>query len=236
MSVVHLLAARAMPIFEQLQLEEALLRVGTQNFCLINWQSTPAIVMGISGKAEELIDREQYAKRPIPIIRRFSGGGTVLIGADTLFVTFIFNRQEQDIGTCPKRLLSWTEELLRPVFQHADFEVKENDYCLGNKKFGGNAQYFTKNRWLHHTSLLWDYCPEQMLVLKMPPNMPEYRQSRTHTDFLTGLHPYFASQQELFKKIKEELVKRFTLVECKKEELHSIRQTAHRKATEQLRF
>src|SRR5262245_29419350 len=95
--VIHLVALDAVPIFEQLQLEEALLRAGTSNYCLINHQSTPAIVMGISGKADELIDEEVYARRstsdnalgPIPVIRRFSGGGCVYINRETLFLTFI---------------------------------------------------------------------------------------------------------------------------------------------------
>ena len=44
------------PIYDQLLLEEALLRSDTRNWCIISEGSPPAIVMGISGKKHELID------------------------------------------------------------------------------------------------------------------------------------------------------------------------------------
>jgi hypothetical protein len=49
------------------------------------------------------------------------------------------------------------------------------DYTFGHRKFGGNAQAITKKRWLHHTSLLWDFKPENMALLKHPKRAPEYR-------------------------------------------------------------
>ena len=35
-------------------------------------------------------------------------------------------------------------------------------------QFGGNAQAITKGRWLHHTSFLWAFEPENMRYLRMP--------------------------------------------------------------------
>lgn len=49
------------------------------------------------------------------------------------------------------------------------------DYAFGQRKFGGNAQAITKQRWLHHTSLLWDYDPTNMQLLKFPSKVPQYR-------------------------------------------------------------
>lgn len=49
------------------------------------------------------------------------------------------------------------------------------DYVFGNRKFGGNAQSITKNRWIHHTSFLWDYEVRNMAYLKLPKRAPEYR-------------------------------------------------------------
>ena len=49
------------------------------------------------------------------------------------------------------------------------------DYCFGDVKFGGNAQAITKQRFLHHTSLLWDYKKERMKLLKHPAKIPDYR-------------------------------------------------------------
>jgi len=49
------------------------------------------------------------------------------------------------------------------------------DYTFGERKFGGNAQAITKQRWLHHTSLLWDFDPHKMALLKHPQRIPDYR-------------------------------------------------------------
>lgn len=229
---IHLVVLKSVPIFEQLQLEEALLRADRRNFCIINCQSPPAIVMGISGKVEELIDPDHFERRPVPVIRRFSGGGTVLIDEETLFLSFIFNRADQDIGTCPKRLLCWTEALLKPAFSPIDFQLRENDYVLGDKKIGGNAQYFTKTRWLHHTSFLWDYSESHMKVLKMPPKIPEYRQLRDHDAFCTRLKPHFASKEALFSRIQKQLQEQFALQECPVDEARKVLSTPHRQATQ----
>ncbi|NGX54212.1 MAG: hypothetical protein K1000chlam4_00937, partial [Chlamydiae bacterium] len=50
MTTFSLLHLSGLPIFEQLQLEEALLRADEGNWCLINSGVPPAIVMGISAK------------------------------------------------------------------------------------------------------------------------------------------------------------------------------------------
>lgn len=47
---------------------------------------------------------------------------------------------------------------------------------LGPRKFGGNAQAITGRRWLHHTSLLWDYEPDRMALLAQPAKQPQYRE------------------------------------------------------------
>ena len=52
------------------------------------------------------------------------------------------------------------------------------DYTFGQRKFGGNAQAITKQRWLHHTSLLWDFQPGNMALLKHPARVPNYRAVR----------------------------------------------------------
>ena len=49
--------------------------------------------MGISGKPETLLDISKVQKDQIPVIKRFSGGGTVIVDENTLFITFIINQK-----------------------------------------------------------------------------------------------------------------------------------------------
>lgn len=189
------------PILEQLRLEEALLRASSENWCLLNTGSAPAIVMGISGKPEELLDRARVTQDAIPVIKRFSGGGTVYIDPQTVFASLICNSATIDVPLQPKPLLKWSESFYSPLFP--GFSLRENDYVLGDKKFGGNAQYIQKNRWLLHTSFLWDYAPDKMHYLLLPQKRPAYRQDRPHSDFLCTLQSHFPSKTALISQLAD---------------------------------
>lgn len=232
MPKVHLLRLKHYPIMQQLQIEEALLRADDRNWCLINEGSPPAIVMGISGKPHELIHPEILHRSTIPVIRRFSGGGTVVVDHNTTFVTFIINQAVVEVGNSPEKILRWTEELYRPTVSHPEFRMRENDYVVGDRKFGGNAQYMRKGRWLHHSSLLWDYDPIKMNYLLLPKKTPQYRQQRMHAEFLCKLSDYVTSQESWIQRLIGELKQR---MEVKDTPLHAaleVLERPHRKATQ----
>lgn len=48
-------------------------------------------MLGIGGKADKLVHLDRTASDGVPLLRRFSGGGTVIVDEDSLFVTFIMN-------------------------------------------------------------------------------------------------------------------------------------------------
>lgn len=217
---MKLVLLNKVPIFEQLQLEEALLRAGSGNWCLLNRGSPPAIVMGISGVPHELVETCD-----LPLIRRFSGGGCVVVDESTFFVTFIGDMPHPT----PCKIHRHVEERLQPIFAHLPFQLRENDYVLGDKKFGGNAQYIAKNRYLHHSSLLWRYNPDLMALLKMPTKTPLYRQGRGHFDFLTTLESHFLSLEHLL----ESFIARLGAHQlASPQELAEIQSLPHRQALE----
>lgn len=197
---MNLLHYQNMPIAEQLQIEEQLLRHDTRNICLINEGTPPTIVLGISGKAEELVDLPKAEQHNVPVIRRFSGGGTVIVDEETVFVTFICNT---DISAYPEPILRWAGNLYQDIF--GIIRLRENDFVIGEKKCGGNALYIRKNRWLLHTSFLWDYRPERMALLHFPRKTPAYRSGRGHEEFCTRLNTHFAQKEEWVEKLKSSL-------------------------------
>jgi len=220
---LHLIHVYGMPIFEQLVLEEALLRSDSRDFCLINEGSSPAIVMGISGKAEELVDLERLQ---IPLIRRFSGGGTVVVDEETIFVTFIRNKT---FAAFPEPILRWSGEIYQNAFPQ--IALRDNDYVIGARKCGGNAQYIKKDRWLHHTSLLWDYDPARMGLLLHPKKTPAYRQGRSHEEFVTRLKDHFPSKEEWVARFKASLRAQFAVEEVESETLAPLLQQDFRQGT-----
>lgn len=118
------------------------------------------------------------------------------------------------IAACryPEPILRWTSEIYADALSRCGvegFATHANDYCIADRKFGGNAQSISGRRyaprklgpsgaaglrrrmslvrWLHHTSLLWEYERARMALLRMPAKRPAYRADRLHDDFIRGL-------------------------------------------------
>lgn len=231
---VHFLALEGLNIFEQLQMEEALLRLDDRNICLINFGTPPAIVMGISGKADELIDQSAQEQLKLPLIKRFSGGGTVVVDHNTIFTTFIMNSKDCNVAGCPDQMFNWAKDIFASIFSPHPFDLKERDFIFGEKKFGGNAQYICKDRWLHHTSFLWDYCPDHMASLKLPQKRPLYRGDRSHNDFLCKLKDYYPSQDHFKSTLMNGLQAQFELQPLNLEEVQKLLEQPYRKTTQRL--
>lgn len=230
---INLLHFYNLPILEQLQIEEALLRADAGNYFLINEGSPDSVVMGISAKTEEVVQEKALEQANIPLIRRFSGGGTVFVDSNTLFMTFICNHSTFDIKAYPEQIMRWSGEFYEGALELPEFRLRENDYVIEDKKCGGNAQYFRKDRWLHHSSFLWDFDKEKMNFLKHPPKMPEYRSERTHNDFLCKLHAQFKTKKILVERVVKHLEEYF-VVNQGMINLEEILSRPHRKATKVL--
>jgi lipoate---protein ligase len=228
---INLLHLDQFHIFEQLQLEEALLRADSGNWCIVNSGAPRAIVMGISGVKDKLINPIKMLEGPVPVIRRFSGGGTVFIDPHTIFTTWICNAAEMQVACCPQKIHSRIAGFYQEVFPHLGVEFRENDYIIGERKWGGNAQYLCKGRWLHHSSMLWDYDSKNMDYLLMPSKVPNYRGMRSHDDFLCRLRQYFPDLVNVKEAIIYQLRKQFEVKEAAWDDVTHILMRPHRKAT-----
>jgi len=219
------------PIWEQLRLEEALFRADSGNYCLINYGTLPAVVLGLSAKVDEVLHLDQI---DIPVWRRFSGGGTVVVDENTLFVTFIGNAIDFQVQPYPHDLFAWTANFYEKVFNGIPFALRENDYVMGDKKMGGNAQAFARGRFVHHTSFLWDFDPKKMGLLKMPPKMPNYRDKREHHHFLTTINQAFNSKRSFLDQVTVEWKKAFGSEVSDWENCLPVLEKEHRKALTRL--
>eukprot|EP00897_Mesotaenium_endlicherianum_P003396 jgi/Mesen1/3084/ME000183S02139 len=233
-SLLHVLRLKNASILRQLQIEEALLRADDRNWCIINdGTPDPAIVMGISGKPSQLLDVPAVLRGGIPVIKRFSGGGTVVVDHNTLFVTLICSSSAlPKLQLFPQPIMLWTEGFYSSVFSSSPgFHLKEHDYVFGEKKFGGNAQSITKDRWLHHTSFLWDYDPARMAYLTIPKKAPQYRSGRTHEDFICRLKDHSESRRVFMDRIVLSCASLFDIKEASLEDAESALARKHNKST-----
>ena len=87
--------------------------------------------------------------------------------------------------------MKWTEGIYRKAFSQMidsdKFALRDHDYVFQDRKVGGNAQSIVKDKWIHHTSFLWDFDDADMRYLTLPEKRPEYRGDRSHDDFLAKL-------------------------------------------------
>lgn len=232
---IHLSIGNSTNVYEQLQREEALFRSTQTNWCIVVKGSTPSIVLGAFGQKEHLVDYEKWLKRPIPLVRRFSGGGTVVVDHNTLFVAWIFNAQDLFIEPYPQSIFQWAYINCAAAMKPVLLLGRENDFCLEQGvqlvKIAGNAQSIAKHRFVHHTSFLWDYQLENMQLLKKPSRQPQYRQGREHADFIYSIKSTGMSQQVFINQLKAHLNSHFDLLEVPYEELQVYTSREYRRAT-----
>lgn len=116
---LHVLKLVGVPIFDQLVLEEALLRTDQRNWFIwnVDTPSDGTIVLGLSSKPHLLLDVAKVKADNIPLIRRFTGGGTVIVDHDTVFSSFIMNHKSlPEVPAFPQQVMTWTGSVYKPVF------------------------------------------------------------------------------------------------------------------------
>lgn len=79
-------------------------------------------------KPAQLLEIHPVLRDKVPVIRRFTGGGTVIVDSGTIFVTFICNKDDlPDVKPYPQPIMSWSSLLYKKVFQGVgDFNLREN--------------------------------------------------------------------------------------------------------------
>ncbi len=151
------------------------------------------VVLGRTGKVEEDLDLENLKADAVPVLRRSSGGGTVVQGAGCLNYSFVLSKETtpalNDLRGSYHIILEGVLTLLSNLNINAVFRPI-SDLALQNseKKFSGNAQRRGRNFILHHGTILYDFNLGQISrYLRMPKDVPEYRKGRSHTDFVTNI-------------------------------------------------
>ncbi|HEY7314537.1 MAG TPA: lipoate--protein ligase family protein [Gemmataceae bacterium] len=180
---------------ENLALDEALLlaaEAGDGGEVLRIWEwPTPAVVLGSGCRLAEDVDEGACVADAVPILRRSSGGGTVLLGQGCLLYTFILKYERDpalsDIRSSYRFILGCVARALAEgggVIEPAGV----SDLAIAGRKFSGSAQQRKRSFLLHHGTLLYAFdLPLVARYLREPPRQPEYRGGRGHLAFLRNL-------------------------------------------------
>jgi len=179
-------------LFDEVLLDLAEKNPGT-NF-LRFWESPQMfIVLGRISKVEDDLNIEQIKSDCIPVLRRSSGGGTVLQGPGCLNYSLIlsksFHANVSDIKKSYEFILSQVVRVFDRLEVHTIFHpISDIALVAGEKKFSGNAQKRGRHCILHHGTILYNFDLGQIeKYLLFPKSVPEYRDNRRHLDFVTNV-------------------------------------------------
>jgi lipoate-protein ligase A len=181
---------------ENLACDEVLLdrcEAGVNDECLRLWESPEVfVVLGYGNHAAREADLTACRASGIPVLRRYSGGGAVVQGPGCLSYALIL----RSTGDGPLSTITGTTAYI--MKRHASLVEKltgahvhvsgHSDLTLDGRKFSGNAQRRRQRAVLFHgTFLLHLDMRTASRVLPMPSRQPDYRNGRTHEEFLTNL-------------------------------------------------
>jgi lipoate-protein ligase A len=180
---------------ENLALDEALLldaEEGSSGEVLRLWEyPRPVVVLGAGCRITDDVNEETCRADAVPILRRASGGGTVLWGRGCLLFTLVlrYDRSPElaQIDSSYRYILG----RIAPALAELGVMVEQegtSDLALAERKFSGNAQQRKRTHLLHHGTLLYAFDLAQVSrYLLQPPRQPDYRARRDHVDFLCNL-------------------------------------------------
>lgn len=170
-------------------LEEILLndvQSGSRRCVMRIWRNDWCAVLGRNNKESEWINEDALAADGVPVIRRDSGGGTVIHHPGNLNYTFIVRREIAGISS-PTSAIPYFLKIVERALAYLDVEAEHrgvSDVFAKGHKISGNAERIKSRAILHHGTILMQSELERMQrYLKIPPNRPGI----PHKGFVAGL-------------------------------------------------
>jgi len=192
---------------DNLALDEALLldaeAGGPAVLRVWSWSQT-AVVLGAGSKLALDVDENACQADNVPMLRRSSGGGTVLLGPGCLIFTLILPYKRHpalhEVNSSYRHILVELAAALGEVAPGI-VQAGTSDLACAGRKFSGNSQQRKRSHFLHHGTLLYAFDLAKIArYLKQPARQPEYRRDRGHGEFLMNLP---ADAKELTRRLRE---------------------------------
>ena len=187
---------------ENLALDEALLEAAEagelDGGVLRLWESPRYFtVLGRSSSADVEVNLSACQLDEVPVLRRCSGGGTIVAGPGCLMYALVLSLADhpylQAIAQAHDYVLDKIAQQLtteRVTAIHAgvsDLAIRSSE-ATHWQKFSGNAMRLKRKYLLYHGTLLYDFDLRRAeRWLATPTRTPDYRGERRHEEFITNL-------------------------------------------------
>lgn len=181
---------------ENLALDEALLDEAEEEGrgeVLRIWEAArPFVVLGRSSRHLDEVDRAACRERDVPVLRRCSGGASIVAGPGCLMYAVVLDYERRPA----LRMLDEAHRFVlarvaRAAARFADVAPRgTSDLAFGAppRKFSGNSLRCKRRHLLYHGTLLYGFRLELIAeCLRTAPRQPEYRFGREHAEFVANL-------------------------------------------------
>ncbi len=146
------------------------------------------VVMGRSDEPDKAVYTEKALREHFNIIKRPSGGHTVILTPNTLVISAKFSVNDYHPKEVFKIVNQFIILALRNLNVYGLHERGISDIAIGNKKILGSSIYRTNKSIFYHAVLNVSENPEIIdKLLKHPIHEPDYRKNRSHGEFVTSL-------------------------------------------------
>ncbi len=196
---------------ENLALDEAMLDAGEageiDGGVLRMWEPKDYfVVLGRSSDPQREVHLPACRRDGVPILRRSSGGATIVAGPGCLMVAVVLSYADYPTLRAIDTAHRWVLEKmasalsnLAPGVERAGIsdlvlpaDVLPEDHAASTndapRKFSGNSLRCKQSHLLYHGTLLYDFDLERIgRWLQMPARQPDYRNARHHRQFVTNL-------------------------------------------------
>jgi len=184
------------------------------------YQNRPTVVIGRNQNTIEEVNLDYAKEHGIIVVRRMSGGGAVYHDMGNINFSFVVDYRKEDFNSI-ERFAKAIVMALAKFGVKAEFSGR-NDITIDGKKFSGNAQFVTKNRILHHGTLLFDSDLSVLSkVLNVKPEKIKSKGIKSVKSRVTNIKDYLQDKSVTVSQFKEMLLRYVFEVEgCELREYH----------------
>jgi lipoate-protein ligase A len=160
---------------------------GAADYASRLWEvHAPAVVLGRFGAAADEVFEARCEHDGVPVVRRFSGGGAVVIGPGCLNFSIVLALSRYPEFLDVSRSFTFVLGRIAAALGVEGVSIAGGtDLAIAGRKVSGNAQRRGRRALIHHGTLLYDFDPTLAArYLREPRRQPSYRERRPHHDFI----------------------------------------------------